>query len=106
MDTLQFIILALATWRCASLLANEYGPFGVFERLRARAGVNFDAISGVRLAGNTFAEGLMCLWCCSVWVGTAWVATFLLLGDAAVWLATPFALSAFAIFFDFFDRQK
>ena len=105
MDILHFLILALAAWRCASLLANEYGPFGVFEWLRARAGVRTDD-DGVRLAGNTFAQGLMCLWCCSVWVGTGWTVAFLLLGDVAVWLATPLALSGFAIFFDFFDRQK
>jgi hypothetical protein len=39
---MDFIILALATWRLSNLLVNESGPYDVFERVRARVGVYYD----------------------------------------------------------------
>lgn len=53
-------VLALATWRLASLLIDEDGPSHIFERLRARAGV-YDPgeVSGL-------ATLFSCYWCLSV----------------------------------------
>lgn len=36
MDALTFILLALATYRLARMVASEEGPFGVFHQLRGR----------------------------------------------------------------------
>ena len=52
---LEFLIGTLAAWRIAALLTREDGPFGVFARLRARAG------------SGEVGRGLQCLYCTSVW---------------------------------------
>jgi len=54
MSALDLLVLALATWRVAYMIANEHGPFRVFERLR----------NALPLGGLT-----TCLYCLSVWVG-------------------------------------
>lgn len=96
MTPLTFLLLALATWRVAHLLAYEEGPAHLFERLRVWVGVRYDAQSQPYPATN-LAEGLTCLWCNSVWVGALWGWLALALPGPALWLALPFALSALAI---------
>jgi hypothetical protein len=91
---MDVLILALATWRASSLLANEDGPFGMFEHLRLAVGAYYDEY-GQRLGGNTLSTGMLCVWCSSVWIGAFWAALYLLIGE--VWPALPFALSAAAI---------
>ena len=80
----DFLLLALAVWRLASLLVNEDGPGAVFARLRHAAGLrsvvtkdNEGNPTVSRVALNPLAEGLSCIWCVSVW--------------AAALLALPFA---------------
>lgn len=72
------IALALAAWRLAHLLVEEDGPYALFARLRHRAGIRSIAaddgngnITVTRIAFNTWAEGLTCLWCVSVWTAAA-----------------------------------
>jgi hypothetical protein len=62
-------VLILATWRLSSLLAQERGPFELFERLRYWAGVRYDVYSQ-QDPRNEMARGLVCIWCNSVWIGT------------------------------------
>jgi len=62
----QIIILSLATWRLASLLVQEDGPFDVFGKLRHAAGVRYDERS-VAYGTNPVAQALTCIWCASVW---------------------------------------
>lgn len=56
----------LATWRLSNMLVNEYGPFGVFMRLRELAGIEHDSagVPNVQPVNNV----LSCIWCTSVWV--------------------------------------
>jgi hypothetical protein len=70
----DLVLTALAAWRLASLLAQEDGPFAMFARLRHWAGVRSvvtrDAQGNpqaTRVAQNTLAEGLTCVWCTSIW---------------------------------------
>lgn len=56
MSALDLLLLALATWRCAFMVAREHGPFQAFERLRAR----------YPLGGLT-----ACVYCLSVWFSAA-----------------------------------
>jgi hypothetical protein len=52
----EFVIGTLATWRIASLLTREEGPYGLFSRLRG---------SG---EGRGLRAALQCLYCTSLWV--------------------------------------
>ena len=94
---MDYLILALATWRIASLITYEEGPFEVFERLRTLAGVRSNDYG--RYGTNELARGLICLWCCSTWIGALGALTYWW-NDSAIWLALPFALSAGAILVD------
>lgn len=90
--TLRIIILAFASWRLASLLVDEDGPFGVFDRLRRRVGVyRTGEMSQVALA-------FTCIWCMSVWAA-------LLLYRAPTAIQAIFASSAGAIFLSSHARK-
>ena len=72
---LDLAVLALATWRLANLLVNEDGPGMLLARLRQRAGVEQLVVRNAEghalevgyVARNSLAQGLMCVWCTSVW---------------------------------------
>lgn len=62
---LQFLILALAVYRVAHMIAREDGPWDVFARLRSRAGQR-----------SWIARGLWCPLCIAFWLGfvaAAWL---------------------------------
>jgi hypothetical protein len=94
MHPLDLVLLALATWRLAALLAQEEGPFNLLGRLRHRLGVRYDAHS-VPYADNELGKLLLCPWCSSVWLGAA-LAVAYFFWPAVAWLALPLALSAVA----------
>jgi hypothetical protein len=98
---MDYLILALATWRLSSLLTNpeEAGPLGLFDKLRYGVGIRYDA-DGVRFGLNEVAKALLCLWCTSVWVGGAVTVSYWLAQSLTVWLCLPLALSAGAILFE------
>lgn len=52
LTVLDFIILICATWRMASMLSKEHGPFHIFSKFRER----------FPLGGLT-----ACIYCMSVW---------------------------------------
>lgn len=93
MSLTLLIVLILATWRLCSLIADEDGPWYVLENLRHRLGVAYDEHNR-RYGRNEVARGLLCPWCLSVWVGTAWTLLWLLWPDGVMLVALPFALSA------------
>lgn len=93
---MHILVLALATWRIASLLASEPGPWDVFGRLRKLAGVRRDE-AGRPYGTNEVSKAMICAWCSSVWIGAAWTAFYWLRSDYAFWLALPFALSGGAV---------
>lgn len=93
---MDLVILALTTWRMASLLAEEDGPFEMFARLRALVGVKYNARTGSDYGINRLAQGMLCVWCNSVWVGAAWTLAYWW-DERTIWLALPLALSAGAL---------
>ena len=97
MNLLDFIVLALATWRISSLLVDEPGPFNMFIRLRELTGITHDA-DGIPLVipDGLFSDLFSCVWCMSIWIGLFLTILFLCVPNF-LYLATPFALSAVAI---------
>jgi hypothetical protein len=89
------LILLSALWRVCSLVANEEGPFGVFDRLRriclrlTRKNKFFGALH--------LYQGLVCEWCNSIWFAVPLVLAWILLGDVVVLVVLPLAFSAWVI---------
>ena len=112
LKTLILLISALATWRISNILVHEDGPFDFAKLLRTKSGlVPFDEIPAqeqmfyeedVEYIHNNefFAKLLSCVWCTSVWVGTAisiYLGIFNFI-DKKIIPIYAFALSALAIF--------
>jgi hypothetical protein len=92
------MIEILATWRLASLLVDEDGPFEVFAKLRDFVGVQYDAYSQPR-GTNEVSKALTCIWCTSVWT-----ALFIAIIRRKVSIVNVLAWSAGAIFIS--ERMK
>lgn len=91
----QFLILALATWRLASLFANEKGPMQIFERFRLWVGVYWDG-SG-KTARTNFGRGLICVWCSSVWIAFVLAILFALAPGQLILILSGLALSTVCV---------
>ena len=91
-----FVVLALATWRVSSLFVAEAGPANVFGRLRSAVGVIADA-NGRAVATNIVAGVFVCVWCFSVWAGSALAVAYIVAPPVCLAGAFPFALSAVAV---------
>lgn len=96
---MDYVILAFATWRIASLLSTETGPLDLFERLRRRVGVRTDE-HGQEYGANVAAEAMLCVWCNSVWVGAGLTLAYRLAPAVTLTLCLALALSAAAILLD------
>lgn len=99
-----YIFLILATWRTATLLVKEPGPFMIFYKMRVRAGIMYDKNHEILLMvpETFFAQLLSCVWCATIWTGIGWTLLYVLSPDVALYVSLPFALSAGAILFDRF----
>lgn len=64
---IHVIVAGLAGWRLASLLVNEPGPWHVFSKLRAAAGL---PDSG-EIKDGFWPELFGCVWCMGVWTAAA-----------------------------------
>ncbi len=91
---MNFLIVALAVWRISSLLVNEEGPFGIFEKLRYLVGVRYDEHSE-RIGTNVIAEVLTCVWCISIYLGA--LGAILLTNSVLEWTLNALALSTVAV---------
>lgn len=96
MDITTLTILCLATYRLAGLLADENGPWDILENFRYFIGVRYDERS-TRYGTNVFANGILCVYCNSVWLGILFTVLYFTVPFAVV-LALPFALSGFVTF--------
>jgi len=96
MTLVQFLVLGLATWRVSSYLAEETGPWLVFDWLRHKAGVRYDKGGNV-YGENELAKQLACMWCLPTVVGVLFTLGWLAFEAMTFYIALPFALSALAI---------
>jgi hypothetical protein len=90
---MDFLILALATFRISSLIADEDGPLGLFEWTRSKMGVRRDE-KGENYGTNNFAVGLVCQWCNSLWIGIVLAILYMWLKEMIVFVCLPLSLSA------------
>ena len=90
-----FLYLSLAAWRLASLVANEDGPWMMFQRFRQRAEQWCQQYRFCRELG--LYELVTCEWCNSIWIGVGLTTLYLWIGETIFYLALPFALSTVAI---------
>lgn len=91
MSPLDFILIALATFRLAFMLVNEAGPLRIFERIR-----NLTKLGGV----------LDCWHCASVWTA---ILMWLLIGTPAAPVVWVLAASGAAVMlgrYTGFDYQR
>lgn len=90
------LVLGLAAMRLSMLLANEDGPWDMIARLRHMAGVRYDEAS--QPYGTTMvANGILCVYCSSVWIGLFFTLAWLIWPDGAIVMAMPWAISGMAI---------
>lgn len=103
--SMNILIFGLATWRIASLLVREEGPFHVFEKFREWSGIRHGLDGEIELIPPNLLAGILsCVWCCSIWVAFGlWIFHFIF-PIAATWFATALSLSAVAIVFDKFVK--
>jgi len=97
---LEFALLVLAVWRITSLFSQEDGPWDMFAKLRNLIGVRYDEYSQPTRYLNTFAKGIVCMWCASVWF--AFPAAFLspYTANILTFVYNWLAISALVIFVD------
>lgn len=67
MTMLDMGALGLASWRLASLLVQEAGPYGVTEWFRERLGIRHEDGIPSSWPGAGLAALFSCVWCMSVW---------------------------------------
>lgn len=92
-----FIVYGLAVYRLSNMLANESGPFDVFDKLRYILGVRYNDLSEPYWT-NTVSHGVICVWCNSIWIGLlVTLAHIFLKQDIVYYTCLPFALSSVAM---------
>lgn len=100
---IEIIIFGLATWRIASLLVNEEGPYNIFEKIRVWSGIRHGLDGEIELVPPNLTAGILsCVWCCSIWSAFGLWVFHAIFPETATWFATALSLSAIAIIFDKF----
>lgn len=88
--------MALAVWRISHLFVEEAGPFDILAKFRHILGVRYDQFS-VPYGESVAAQLFTCVWCLSVWVGSAVGLAYLFSPETTVNVCLLPALSAGAI---------
>ena len=86
MTPLAYILVSLATYRVATDIAWEDGPFAVFAWMRGRAMVRFGPLHWV-------VTGLSCPICGSFWIAPLALTAWLYLPWLVAWLAVAGAVA-------------
>lgn len=100
MTLVEFIVIALATWRIANFIYDDKwsGPFDILHRIRYVLGVRYDDMSRKAVAAQPrwrvpIAEMHLCIYCMSVWYGLAITVLWLLIPTVTFMVALPFAIA-------------
>lgn len=95
----MIIIAGLGVWRITSLVTNEGGPWGTFEKFREWC--KWLCCKYKWCKEFHLDELVTCEWCCSVWIAGFTVLAWLFIGDAILVLYFILTLSAITIFIKF-----
>ena len=97
-------ILFLAVYRLSVMLHHddEHGPREILDRIKFKLGVEESSNGALFGMPGTFAEGLLCYFCNSTWIGLAFIIIYALLAAAGLQalarlLFFPLAASGFTI---------
>jgi len=101
MGLIDLILVFLAAYRLSDMLADpqQEGPFEVLVGFRNLVGVYYDEYSDVQ-GRTSFARGLLCPYCNSVWIGILFtlVALGLIYLSIPVWIVfMPLGISGFIV---------
>ena len=83
MTSLEFMILALAAYRCYQLVSDDT----ILDRPRDWLTRKLDRES------EKFSLFITCPWCAGFWISVGWALAFWA-DERAVWVAVPFAFNA------------
>ena len=107
MNFIELVIYGMATWRVASLLVKESGPFDLLVHLRSLVGIQHDDNGDpYGYPDNVLAQVLSCVWCTSIWVALFWMIFSLIFPVFALKCATVFSFSTAAILIDAFLEYR
>ena len=93
---IAILSLGLASWRIASLLVVEEGPFDILAKFRSFIGIRYDELS-TPYGTNVIADAFTCIWCASMWIAILFSIVYYIHAHFAIMLALPFAISTVAI---------
>ena len=89
-NLVDFIVIAFATYRLSVMFVHEWenGPKNILTRFRIWAGWVDPAFGEAYPEEGSLAEGLMCYFCNSIWIGTAFAIIYacLLAAGLPAWL--------------------
>ena len=108
-ELIRFSMYALAVFRVTHMLWQENGPWDIFDWLRAKAGISYEAVATFQsdefgsikiqpprkfersVPDKFFAKLLDCPWCLSLWLAVPAAAAYMshqvVLDVCACWLA-------------------
>jgi hypothetical protein len=98
---LSLVAMPLAVWRLSNMLSDtsQSGLFDSLNWIRAKIGVKYDDKSEP-YGDNTFAEGVLCIKCNSIWFGILFTILLICNQKVTFFVSLPFALSAITIWIE------
>jgi hypothetical protein len=101
MGLIDLVLVLLAAYRLSDMLADpqQEGPYKILMGFRNLVGVYYDEYSSVQ-GRTSFARGLLCQYCNSVWIGFLFTLVVLVLIylSIPVWIVfLPLGISGFVV---------
>ncbi len=102
MQTLDFVLIALAAYYVVVVLSNDLiaGPANILTTLRQKMGLQYNELGAPEYDPGSLADLIMCPYCSSIWIALILVAVFagLSLADLpARWLFAPLAIGGLVV---------
>jgi hypothetical protein len=101
-DWFDLFLITLSTLYISVNLANAYtaGPWNILDKVRARAGVEFNELGNAEAPPGSLGDMLLCPYCNSIWIAIILTVVYALLAALALpasWLFAPLAAAGFVV---------